>query len=131
MTDRGVSTIGTALGFAVFLLLMLTAVQVLFNLYATSMVTAAAHDAAREVAGFRSSGSRCAAAVEAEQEFHRDLGAYGRHGRASLEWTCDDPSTVTVRVRATHPSVLPHRLRGLVGLGRLDRAIEVRVEDHR
>jgi hypothetical protein len=126
-----VSTIGTALGFAVFLLMLLTAVQVLFNLYATSVVTAAAHDAAREVAGFRSAGARCAAAVDAEQGFHHDLGDYGRQGRASLEWDCLDPSVVTVRVQATHPSVLPARLRGLLDLGHLDRTIEVRIEDER
>ncbi len=129
--ERGVGTIGTAAGFLVFLLLMFGAVQVLFNLYATSMVTAAAHDAAREVAGFSAATDRCGAAVAAEQSFHERLGGYEERGDVTLEWTCADPELVRVRVIATHPSILPSRLAGLGSLSSLDRTIEVRVEDER
>lgn len=130
-TERGAGTFGTAAGFVVFLLLMFSAVQILFNLYATSMVTAAAHDAAREVAGFGASGDRCRAAVEADADFATALGGYGDAGHASLEWTCTDPDIVRVRVTATHPSILPSRLGGLLSLSELDRTIEVRIEDAR
>jgi hypothetical protein len=126
--ERGAGIIGTAAGFLVFLLLMFTAVQVLFNLYATSMVTAAAHDAAREVAGFRAVDDRCAATIEAEADFAERLGGYGDAGYARLQWTCTDPDVIRVRVIASHPSILPRRLSGLLSLSALDRTIEVRIE---
>ena len=129
--ERGAGTFGTAAGFLVYLLLMFAAVQILFNLYATSMVTAAAHDAAREVAGFGASGDRCGATAAAEARFVEQLGDYGDAGHASLEWTCSDPEVVRVRVTAHHPSILPPRLGGLLSLSGLDRTIEVRVEDAR
>ena len=129
--ERGAGTIGTAAGFLVFLLLMFSAVQILFNLYATSMVTAAAHDAARDVAGFRAADDRCGATTEAEAGFIEQLGAYGRAGHATLAWTCADPDVVQVHVTATHPSILPARLGGLLSLSELDRTIEVRIESAR
>lgn len=130
-SDRGGGTLGTASGLLVFLLLMFTAVQILFNLYATSMVTDAAHAAARDVAGFDSAPDRCAAAAAADMAFVEKLGSYGQAGHAHLEWTCDDPDVVAVRVVARHPTVLPARLGGLLSLSELDRTIEVRVEDDR
>lgn len=123
--------IGTSAGFLVFLLLMLAAVQILFNLYANSMVTAAAHDAAREVAGFRASANRCAATVDADAAFDQALGDYGDSGYASLSWVCTDPSVVSVRVIADHPTILPPRMAGLISLGHLDRTITIRVEEFR
>ena len=123
--------VGTSAGFLVFLLLMFAAVQILFNLYATSLVTAAAHDAAREVAGFDASANRCAAVPAAEAGFVQALGEYGEQGHAHLEWTCADPDIVRVRVVANHPTILPPRMAGLVSLGHLDRTIEVRVEEFR
>ena len=118
-------------GFLVFMLLMLAAVQILFNLYATSMVTAAAHDAAREVAGLDSAADRCGAVAAAEAAFLRSLGDYGSDGHVSLHWTCRDPEVVRLRVVAQHPSVLPERLSGLNSLARLDRTIEIRTEARR
>ncbi|MEZ5243910.1 MAG: hypothetical protein R2707_02345 [Acidimicrobiales bacterium] len=129
--ERGVGTIGTAAAFVVFLLLLFSAVQILFDLYATSMVTAAAHDAAREVAGFRAASDRCGAVDAATAGFVEDLGAYGAAGHATLEWTCSDPEAVRVRVLATHPSVLPPRLGGLLSLSEVDRTVEVRIETER
>ena len=126
--DRGAGLIGTSAGFLVFLLLMLAAVQILFNLYATSMVTAAAHDAARDVAGFDASADRCGATVAAEAAFVEALGDYGTDGHARLIWTCNDPDVVRLRVRATHPSILPARFAGLFSLTEMDRTIEIRVE---
>ncbi len=123
--------VGTSAGFLVFLLLMFAAVQILFNLYATTMVTAAAHDAARDVAGFDAAADRCAAVAGAEAQFVDALGDYGDRGHAHLEWTCGDADVVRVRVIADHPTILPPRLAGLLSLGHLDRTIEVRVEDLR
>lgn len=129
--DRGVGTIGTAGAFLVFLLLMFAAVQILFNLYATSMVTAAAHEAASDVAGLAAAGDRCGAVNAAEERFVERLGDYGRSGHAALDWTCNDPDLVRVRVIANHPTILPPRLAGLTSLSALDRTIEVRVEGNR
>jgi hypothetical protein len=131
MSDRGAGTIGTAAGFLVFVLLLLTAVQVLFNLYATSIVTAAAHDVAIDVAGFQSADDRCAATATADVDFAEALGTYGAAGHAELEWTCADPEIISVRIVASHPSVLPPRLIGLRSLTELDRTIEIRIEGHR
>ena len=114
-----------------FLLLLLSAVQVLYGLYATSMVTAAAHDAARDVAAFDSSQDRCARSVDAGRRLRESLGDYSRRARLALLWTCRDPDVVRVRVTATHPSVLPDAIGGLSPLARVDRTIEVRVEEPR
>lgn len=129
--QRGAGLVSTSAGLLVFMLLMLAAVQILFNLYATSMVTAAAHDAARQVAGLDAAADRCGAAARAEAEFLRSLGDYGAAGHATLHWTCTDPDVVRLRVVARHPSVLPERLGPLNSLASLDRTIEVRVESRR
>lgn len=129
--ERGAGLFAMSIGLLVFLLLMFAAVQILFNLYATSLVTSAGHDAARSVAGFRATDDRCAAVRDAEAAFVEQLGDYGAGGHARLEWTCTDPDTVAVRIIARHPTILPARLGGLVGLAEMDRTITVRVEDQR
>lgn len=129
--ERGAGLFGTAAGLLVFLLLMLVSVQILFNLHATSMVTDAAHDAARDVAGYDSAPNRCAAVAAAESAFVEKLGEYGSAGHAELQWSCADRDVITVRVVARHPSILPPRFGGLIALTELDRTIEVRVEDDR
>lgn len=111
-----------------FLLLLMAAVQILFNLYANTMVTSAAHTAARTVAGYTASADRCAAVERASNRFVETLGDYGDGGHATLEWTCSDPDAVTVRISARHPTILPERMSGILGLGRLERTIVVRVE---
>ena len=121
--------VGTSAGFLVFLLLLFAAVQILFNLYANTMVTSAAHEAARTVAGFDASADRCAAIDDANAVFVEALGTYGEDGYATLDWTCTDPETVTVAITADHPTILPARMAGLLGLGRLERTIVVRVEE--
>jgi hypothetical protein len=129
--DRGSGLLGTLAGFFVFLLMMFAAVQVLFNLYATSMVTSAAHDAARVVAGFDNAPDRCAATELGDRVFADALGSYASETDARLTWTCADPAAVRVRVTVDHPTLLPPFLVGLTGLGHVDRTIVVRVEDIR
>ena len=48
--DRGSGLLGTTVGFLVFLVLLLAAIQTLVHLYATSVITSAALDAAAVVA---------------------------------------------------------------------------------
>ena len=129
--DRGSGLFGMLAGFTVFLLLLTTAVQVLFNLYANTLVTGAAVKAARIVAGYDSAGDRCAAAHGAESVFWQSLGNYREQGSATLTWKCADHQTVSLTVTAEHPTILPQRLRALTGLGQLNRVIEVRVEERR
>lgn len=121
--------VGTSAGFLVFLLLLFAAVQILFNLYANTMVTSAAHEAARSVAGYDASGNRCAAVDDANALFIEALGSYGEDGYATLTWNCTDPEVVTVDISANHPTILPARMSGLLGLGQLERTIVVRVEE--
>ena len=129
--DRGSGLLGTLAGFFVFVLLMFAATQVLFDLYATSMVTSAAHDAARVVAGFDNEPDRCAATALGDQVFAEALGSYASETDTQLSWTCADPTAIRVRVVVDHPTLLPPFLVGLTGLGHLDRTIVIRVEDIR
>lgn len=112
------------------MLLLFAAVQILFNLYANTMVTSAAHEAARRVAGHTAATDRCAAIDDANALFADALGAYGDEGFATLTWDCTDSGVVTVDIVANHPTILPSRLSGLVGLGRLERTITVRIEQY-
>jgi len=126
--ERGSGLIGTSAGFLVFLLLLFAAVQVLFNLYATTMVTTAAHEAAMKVAGFDASPDRCSAVPAAEASFFESLGQYGREGHVTLTWTCNNPQRVIVKVIADHPTVLPEAVAGLFGLSHMSKTIVVRAE---
>lgn len=110
-----------------FLLLMLLAVQVLYNLYATSAVTAAAYDGARIAAGSDAAGDP-AALRSAEDHIRSVLGRYGTE-RLHLVWE-EDPQgrDVVLRVSADNPSFLPKQLRAPLGLHTIDRTIRVRIE---
>ena len=97
--------------------------QVLFNLYATSAVTAAAFDGARVAAGF--GGDREAA----EAHVHEVLGAYAERPGFTLTWG-EDPAGehVILTVRAQNPGFLPRTLRAPMGLDRIERTVRVRIE---
>lgn len=128
-TERGAGVVGTSTGFLIFLLLLFAAVQILFNLYATSMVVSEAHRAARSVASIRGGPHRCQhSAPVAEQRFQEALGSYGDAGYARLQWNCDNPGFVEVTVTAEHPSLLPARIGRLRNLNLVERTIQVRVE---
>ena len=64
MDERGGGLVQLWAGFFVFLAMLLFAVQVLFNLYAASVVTAVSYDAARRVAGSDGGPSHMADAEE-------------------------------------------------------------------
>lgn len=99
--QRGSGLFGTLMGFTVFMLLMIAAVQVLFSLHATTVVTSAAFDAARLVAGYDSVADRCAATEAAESSLRQRLRRYLEHGTVTLSWTCSDPETVRLAVERT------------------------------
>lgn len=121
--QSGAGVISSISGVVVFLLLMLFAVQVLYGLYATSVVTAVTYDAAKSVAG--SDGGE-AARDEAQRRAARQLGRYG--DEVSFDWRQSDDEAVRLTVRARRPSFFPRELVGDSLLGDIVRTVRVRTE---
>lgn len=126
MGERGGGPISIWIGFSVFLVMLLFAVQVLFNLYAASVVTAVSYDAARRVAGSDGGAEHMAAA---EAQARQALGRYEH--RVQFDWNGTTTEEVVLRVQADNPSVLMPVLAGPAALDQLDRTIRVRVERFR
>lgn len=124
--ERGGGPISTWVGFSVFLVLLLFATQVLFNLYAASVVTAVSYDAARRVAA--GDGST-AAITSAEADARSALGRYER--RVTFEWSGTGADEVVLRVRAANPNLLLPGVAGRAAFDRIDRTLRVRVERFR
>ncbi len=122
-SQRGGGPISAWLGFLVFLGLLLFAVQALFNLYATSVVTAVAYDAARRVAVADGGTDRVA---QAEADARRALGRYG--DRVAFDWTGSDDEFVVLSVRARNPTWLLPAMAGPLAFDEIDRTVRVRVE---
>jgi hypothetical protein len=125
--------VGSLVGVTAFLVLLLFAVQLVLNLYATTVVTGVGFDAARIVAGAEG-GPGAEASAEA---FARGLlGRYEQEGSLRMDWSYGPvegrsgaPATVHLRLRATHPTRL---LPGVTfPFQVVDRTIHVRVEDLR
>jgi len=128
--DRGAGLIGIIAGVSVFLAFLLFAVQLLINLYATSSVTDAAWDGAREVAGARidhhDPSTLAAAETQAEVRMRAELGRFAQ--RVVFDWTGTDAASVSVRVRGTTPRFGLPGLSGPLGFDTIDRTVLVRVE---
>ena len=105
--EQGTGLVGTLIGFLVFLLLMFFGVQILLGLYATTVVSSAAFDAARIVA---SPGGTASAAVRrrAEDEARHDLGRSG--DGAEFEWDLTRDDAVVLKLTASRPTLLPTQL---------------------
>jgi hypothetical protein len=125
--ERGAGLISTSAGVLVFLLFLVFAVQLLFSLYASSTVTAVAHDAA----------ARAASAPEGDWELIGDdaRSLLGRMGEeAELTWSAEDSDgdgasdTVALRIVVSPPRLVPRSLGEGVGLGTVDRTARVRLE---
>lgn len=106
--------------------MLLFSVQALLNLYATTVVTSVAYDAARQVAG-SDGGTRAQAGAEAEAR--RMLGRFGQE--VSFDWSGTTDDDVVLRVRGTVPSVLLPPDRGPLPFGSIDRTVRLRVEKFR
>ena len=124
--ERGGGPLSAWFGFVVFLALLLFAVQVLYNLYATSVVTSVAYDAARQVAGAQGGPGSVG---RAEASARQALGRYS--DRVSFQWAAGDGEVVVLRVTARNPSFLLPALAGPVAFGQIDRTVRVRVERFR
>jgi hypothetical protein len=123
--ERGAGLFGTWFGMLVVLVLFLFAVQVLFDLYARSVVTATTYDAARRVAGHRR-GSLEDAQAAAELAARTSLGHYGRHVR--FAWDASDPAVIRLRVVVDNPRIGFAGLDSPLGTDHIDRTVTVRVE---
>ena len=126
MDERGGGPISIWIGFSVFLVMLLFAVQVIFNLYAASVVTSISYDAARRVAGSDGGADYIA---EAEADARQALGRYERH--VEFDWGATTDEEVVLRVHSENPSVLLPVLAGPLAFDTLDRTIRVRVERFR
>ncbi|HEX6597184.1 MAG TPA: hypothetical protein VF045_09625 [Acidimicrobiales bacterium] len=124
-SERGNGPISTWIGFVLFLGMLLFAMQALLNLYATSVVTSVAYDAARQVAG--SDGGPYALAA-AEEQARRLLGRFG--DRVTFDWGRSTADDVVLRVQGRVPSVLL-RSGGVLAFGDIDRTVRLRVEQFR
>ena len=101
-----------------FLIFLLFAVQVLWSLYATTVVTSAAYDAGRLAA---SAGD----ATAGEARFESTIGSY------DAEVTIIVPvgeGTVSVVITGENPSMLPDRFARVMPFGTIERTIEIRNE---
>ncbi len=115
--EAGAGILSASLGLLVFFALLVFAVQVMYNLYATSVITSLALDAARDVA--ERDGLSPA---EAEAQFRDHIGGEvdfdivvtGATVQASVQW----------QTRSLFPSISDARAFGV-----LDRTFEVRVEE--
>ncbi len=131
-SERGSGYVGTTAGVVAFLLLLLFAVQLMANLYATSTVSAAGFDAARLVASkdgdHTEPGSVASARARAEARFRSLVGRLG--DRASLTWS-DDAEIVRLHVSVATPTILPRSFGDVVAFGQVERTFEVHVEELR
>jgi hypothetical protein len=122
--EAGTGLVATVTGAAVFMVLLLLAVQVCFDLYARSAVEAAAFDAVRVVTGSDAAATPAALAA-AEQEARQNLGQYGRLAR--FKWRVGS-GTVSLTISVHDPSVLPAALFEPLGLDTVSRTVVLRRE---
>lgn len=122
-SERGTAVVGTLIGFLIFMVLLLFAVQVVVRLYATSALTTAATRAAETVA---SSPFPQASVAAAEQEARSQLGSFAAN-HTDFEWKEVDGEQVVLEVSATSPEFLPL----VPGWATITRTITVRTERFR
>ena len=126
--DRGTGLIGSIAGVTVFLAFLTVAVQVLVDLYQTSVVTAAGYDVARSVAADPDQPPSEPELAAAEARVRDLLGGAGDD--AEVDWEVDEAAGV-LRLRLVVPTrrfLLPV-VAGSLGIDEVDRTITVRLED--
>ena len=120
----GTGLIGSTAGVLVFVVFLLLAVQVIFDLYARSALTAATFDAARVVAG-ADAGPTPGAEANAEGTARSTLGRYGRDAR--FRWAVD-ADTIALTVDVRNPSLLPAVVARPLSLDTIERTARIRRE---
>ena len=102
--ESGTGIVGTFVGATIFLIFLLFAVQVLVRLYATSVLTAVAFDAAQQVA--TSQGDVGSEIPVAEASARQHLGSFGA-AHTTFAWEEVDARRVVLEVRAESPGFVP------------------------
>jgi len=123
--ERGTGLIASVAGVTVFLSLLTVAVQVLVDLYQTSVVGAAGYDVARSVAADPDQPPTPAELAAAEERARALLGGVG--DEAELTWDVDGAAVRLRLVVPTRRFLLP-AVAGPLGLDEVDRTVVVRVE---
>jgi hypothetical protein len=118
--EAGTGAIGTLAGFGAFLGFLLLAVQLLVHLYATSVVTSAAYDAARLASG--------TAVSPAAAEAHGRSLLGGFNDRTPTFSVVDAGDHVRVRVEASSPALLPATFGSIAGISSISREVVARKE---
>lgn len=126
MDERGGGLVQLWAGFFVFLVMLLFAVQVLFNLYAASVVTSVSYDAARRVAGGDGGTDHVA---EAEAQARSALGRY--QSRVTFDWSASSAEEVVLHVHSVNPTVVLPVAAAPLAFDTIDRTIRIRVERFR
>lgn len=128
-SETGTGLIASLSGLTAFIILLLIAVQVMFDLYARSAITAAAFEAAKQVAGFNIANlppdQLAIAESAAEAQARQTLGHYGN--TATFTWTITAAS-VALRVQVTNESLVPAGLGRVLGIDAIDRTVRVQPE---
>ncbi|HET9608152.1 MAG TPA: hypothetical protein VFP06_01020 [Acidimicrobiales bacterium] len=133
MGDRGAGAFSTSIGLLVFLLLLYLALQVMFGLYATSVLRAVLNDAAARAAAGGDGADLGRIAAEARSS----LGEMGRRPSTVIELELVDEDgdgvadVVAGRARAVPPRVVPPSVGGMIGFGEITAGTRVRVEQFR
>lgn len=123
-SQNGTGIIGTLFGFLFFMLFLMFGVQELVHLYATSMLTSAAFDAAQQVATTPSDQS--AQVPVATADARHQLGSFGTE-HTTFNWKQVNGNQVVLEVTAESPGFLPLPL----GFRRIERTVTVRTERFR
>jgi hypothetical protein len=121
--EAGTAVVGTLVGFFIFMVLLLLGVQTLLHLYATSAVTAAADEAAQQVA---TGGGSTMEVPVAEAAARASLGTFGRE-HTRFDWLVVDAQEVVLRVTASSPGFLPLP----ASFDRISRTVTLRTERFR
>lgn len=127
--ERGAGLFSTVAGLVVFLALLLFAVETMIGLYARSVVTDAAWNGVRVVAGARNGSgdleSLSAARSVAESRVRSSLGRFGE--RVVLDWSASDQDVIRLTVHAVPPGLVWKALRPIAPQV-FARTVAVRVE---
>jgi hypothetical protein len=123
--ESGAGLLGSVIGVTVFLVLLLFAVQLAMNLYATSAVTSVAFDAARKVAG-----ADHVAPATAEADARRVLDEFeAQGGKLTFDWDDTRDDVVVLRLEAKRPAPLLAKVS--FPFQTIDRTVRVRREGPR
>lgn len=120
--ERGAGVLSMAMGTVMFLIMLVFAVNLLFNLYTTSVVSSLAIEAARDVAEFDGSPDNTAAIAAAEADFRSRVS-----GATDFEIVVTG-GNVVASIKWESNSLFPAFGDGRA-FGTIDRTFTVRVEE--